>query len=169
MGTPTVLLSYRGAPEEPFSATGSLSPKRQCDVLGSVSGVLDTRPLRDHETMHVSYATATDAFVMGSSTYEWLLRDSTLTDAPDGWTSAFGDHSVIVFTTRALPVLDGADVRFLSGFVTDDEITLHISPAFLSEGKELLPGELGSDRLTLVGARRTGQFIEATWQVIPPA
>jgi dihydrofolate reductase len=140
---------------------------------------------------------AIDAFVMGSSTYEWLLRDRTLNDDPDGWTSAFGDRPVVVFTTRALPVPDGADVRFLSGPVADnaaalrdisgngavwvqgggdlagqfldadmlDEITLHISPAFLSEGKPLLPRELEPDRLTLVEVHRTGQFIEATWQV----
>lgn len=150
----------------------------------------------DTPDLDALYAAA-NAVVMGSSTYEWLLRDRTLNDDPDGWASAFGDTPVVVFTTRALRVPDGADVRFLSGPVTDnvtalrrisgdgtvwvqgggdlagqfldadllDDITLHISPAFLSEGKPLFPRNLASDRMTLVDVRRTGQFIEATWQV----
>lgn len=46
-----------------------------------------------------------------------------------------------------------------------DEITLHLSPVFLANGKSLFPRGLASDQLTLVRARQIGQFIEATWRI----
>lgn len=60
-----------------------------------------------------------DAFIrdvgvlaMGSSTYEWLLRHMAVSG--DSW---FYEQPTWVFTSRALPSIDGADIRFVSGDV----------------------------------------------------
>ncbi|UUO07463.1 dihydrofolate reductase family protein [Blastopirellula sp. J2-11] len=60
-----------------------------------------------------------DAFIrdvsvlaMGSSTYEWLLRH--MAASGDAW---FYEQPTWVFTSRTLPKVDGADIRFVSGDV----------------------------------------------------
>lgn len=55
------------------------------------------------------------AVVMGSSTYEWLL-DHLTPDAgqPQAWPHK---EPTWVFTSRKLPSVDGADIRFVSGDV----------------------------------------------------
>lgn len=55
--------------------------------------------------------------VEGSTTYEWLLRESDLLTHPDRWQEFHGDRPTFVFTRRSLPVPEGADVRFVSGDV----------------------------------------------------
>lgn len=55
----------------------------------------------------------------GSSTYEWILRESDLVQHPDRWQEFYGSRRTFVFTTRQLPVPDGADVTFVSGPVGD--------------------------------------------------
>lgn len=57
--------------------------------------------------------------VEGSTTYEWLLAESDLLAHPEKWREFHGDRPTFVFTTRELPVPAGADVRFVSGPVTD--------------------------------------------------
>lgn len=53
--------------------------------------------------------------VEGSTTYEWVLGEEQLLDAPHKWQGYYGERPTFVFTTRELPVPDGADVRFVSG------------------------------------------------------
>jgi len=53
--------------------------------------------------------------VEGSTTYEWLLRESDLLAHPERWAEFHGDRPVFVFTTREHPVPTGADVTFVSG------------------------------------------------------
>lgn len=57
--------------------------------------------------------------VLGSTTYEWLLRHDDLLARPEKWDEFFGDRAVFVFTTRELEVPAGADVRFVRGPVAD--------------------------------------------------
>jgi dihydrofolate reductase len=59
------------------------------------------------------------AMVEGSTTYEWVLNESDLLAHPEKWREFHGDRPVFVFTTRALPVPEGADVRFVAGEVRD--------------------------------------------------
>ncbi|HVK30355.1 MAG TPA: dihydrofolate reductase family protein [Nocardioides sp.] len=54
------------------------------------------------------------ALVMGSTTYEWVLAH--LERTGEEW---FYSQPSWVMTSRDLPVLEGADVRFASGPVTD--------------------------------------------------
>ena len=58
-------------------------------------------------------------FVMGSSTYEWLLTTENMLEHPEKWTGFFGDRPSYVFTSRDLPVPPGVDVRFLNSSVPD--------------------------------------------------
>ncbi len=58
-------------------------------------------------------------FVMGSSTYEWLLNTENMLEHPEKWTGFFGDRPSYVFTSRDLPVPPGVDVRFLNSSVPD--------------------------------------------------
>ena len=55
----------------------------------------------------------------GSSTYEWLLRESDILAHPERWQEFHGEKPTFVFTTRVLPVPTGADIRFVSGPVAD--------------------------------------------------
>lgn len=57
--------------------------------------------------------------VEGSTTYKWLLREDDLLAHPERWAQFHGDRPVYVFTTRTLPVPEGADVRFVSGPVAE--------------------------------------------------
>lgn len=57
--------------------------------------------------------------VQGSSTYEWVVRQEDLVAHPEKWPEYYGARPTFVFTTRELPRVPGADVRFVSGSVTD--------------------------------------------------
>lgn len=57
--------------------------------------------------------------VEGSTTYEWILAEQDLLANPEKWHDFHGDKPTFVFTTRELPVPDGADVRFVSGAVAE--------------------------------------------------
>ncbi|MGP9502752.1 dihydrofolate reductase family protein [Specibacter sp. AOP5-B1-6] len=63
-------------------------------------------------------------FVEGSSTYEWVLKAENLLAEPAKWQQYYGSKPTYVFTSRTLPVPEGADVRFVNGPVADvlDEI-----------------------------------------------
>lgn len=56
------------------------------------------------------------AVAMGSSTYEWILRHLVQTDGgnPQPWPY---QQPTWVFTTRTLPAIPGADIRFVRGDV----------------------------------------------------
>ncbi len=56
--------------------------------------------------------------VEGSNTYQWLLENEDLLAHPEKWQEFYPGIVTYVFTTRDLPVPDGADVRFVSGDVS---------------------------------------------------
>ncbi len=57
--------------------------------------------------------------VEGSTTYEWVLAESDILANPEKWREFHGDRPTFVFTSRDLPVPEGADIRFVSGSVVD--------------------------------------------------
>ncbi|SIT75612.1 dihydrofolate reductase family protein [Microbacterium sp. RU33B] len=57
--------------------------------------------------------------VQGSTTYEWVLRHEELVAHPERWPEYYGDRPTFVFTSRSLPEVAGADIRFVSGSVAD--------------------------------------------------
>lgn len=87
-------------------------------------------------------------FVEGSSTYEWVLAAEGLLENPEKWAQFYGSKPTYVFTSRTLPVPDGADVRFVSGPVS----------AVLDEVKEAAAGK---DVWIVGGGELAGQFLDA--------
>lgn len=74
-------------------------------------------PLGDME--HSSYPQFIDkvgALAMGSTTYEWMIRNSEEVIATVGSPWPY-TQPTWVFTSRNLPIIEGADVRFVSGDV----------------------------------------------------
>src|SRR4051794_15493514 len=57
------------------------------------------------------------AMVMGSTTYDWILAHEQLLDHPERWTAFYGATPTWVFSSRALPVVAGATLRFVQGDV----------------------------------------------------
>lgn len=66
------------------------------------------------------------AIVMGSTTYEWILGEG---DEP--W--AYGSTPVWVLSSRNLPAVSGADIRFFHGDVAD----LHHQALEAAQGKNV--------------------------------
>ena len=135
------------------------------------------------------------SLVMGSTTYEWLLRHEDMLSNPRKW--PYGDRLAVVLTTRDLPAIPDARLRFHSGPVTEiwhdlhdaagerdvwvvgggdlvgqfadagllDEVRVSIAPVTLGSGRPLLPRRLESDRLRLESVRQAGQFAELVYSV----
>jgi len=74
-------------------------------------------PLGDvNETSYPAFIADVGALAMGSATYEWMLRhaDQVAASAGSPWPYT---QPAWVFSTRALPSIDGADVRVVRGDV----------------------------------------------------
>ena len=57
------------------------------------------------------------AMAMGATTYQWVLDHEGLLDDPGKWQGWYGDTPTWVFAHRSLPVVPGADIRFVRGDV----------------------------------------------------
>lgn len=137
------------------------------------------------------------ALVMGSTTYEWLLREE-IRDDPGRWPYA---QPTWVFSSRELPRVEGADLRFVGGPVEPvhaeiaatvadgqdlwlvgggelvgmfldagllDELHLAVAPVFLGAGAPLLPRRLVTPPLALVGCTQQGPFAQLDYRVQRP-
>jgi dihydrofolate reductase len=146
------------------------------------------------DSRYETFLAGVGALVMGSTTYEWLLREE-IRDDPSRWPYA---QPTWVFTSRELPGIPGADVRFVSGPVEPvhadiaallpegqdlwvvgggelvgmfadagllDEVHLGVAPVFLGAGAPLLPRRLATPPLELVGCRQDGQFAQLDYRV----
>ena len=70
-----------------------------------------------HEARFGRFLLGVGAMAMGSTTYEWILEHDQLLEHPEGWGRNYGDTPCWVFTHRELPVIPGADLRFVDGKV----------------------------------------------------
>lgn len=68
---------------------------------------------------HAGFMRGVGVLVSGSTTYEWVLREEDLLHEPAKWKGFYGDRPMFVFTSRALPRPEGADVRFVSGKIAE--------------------------------------------------
>ncbi len=139
------------------------------------------------------------ALIMGSTTYEWLLRHEDMVAHPEKW--PYGDRLAVVLSSRDLPAIPTARLRFHSGAITEiwdalraaagerdvwvvgggdvvgqfadagllDEVRVSVAPVTLGSGRPLLPRRLESDRLRLESVRQAGQFAELVYSVTGPA
>ncbi len=71
------------------------------------------------------------ALAMGSTTYEWVLANHV--NAPDGPNPWPYTHPAWVFTSRELPIVHGADIRFVRG----DVRPVHEAMTQVAAGKDL--------------------------------
>jgi dihydrofolate reductase len=105
-------------------------------------------PLGDvNDSSYPEFIAEVGALVMGSNTYEWVRRNSELVEAEVGSPWPY-TQPTWVMTTRELPVIEGADVRFARGDVRE----VHAEIAKL----------IGSKNLWVVGGGDlAGQFYDA--------
>lgn len=74
-------------------------------------------PLGDgDDSSYRAFIAEVGALAMGSATYEWVLRNADMVSAEMGTPWPYTQPAWI-FTTRDLPVIDGADIRFATGDV----------------------------------------------------
>jgi dihydrofolate reductase len=64
--------------------------------------------------LHSQFVDRVGAAAMGASTYTWVVEHEGLLDAPSRWPY---DVPTWVFSHRALPAVEGADLRFVAGDV----------------------------------------------------
>lgn len=88
-------------------------PNHSLDWLFVVDGGEES--LSDMNT----FAEGVGVMVEGSSTYLWIVEHENLLEHPEKWREFHGDRPTFVFTSRTdLPVIPGADIRFVSGDVS---------------------------------------------------
>lgn len=85
------------------------------------------------------------AICMGSTTYEWILDHEKAVEHPEKWVY---EPPTWVFTSRDLPAVPGADIRFVSG----DVAPVHA---------EMVATAGDRDRWIVGGGELVGQFFEA--------
>lgn len=86
--------------------------------------------------------------VEGSTTYQWILDHERILDEPEKWHDFHGDRPTFVFTSRRLAVPAGADVRVVSGAVSDALPAIRDAAA-------------GGDIWVVGGGDLAGQFLDA--------
>lgn len=100
------------------------------------------------DTGFTAFFESIGALVLGSATYEWVLRHEGFLDHPDTWHKFYGDRPTFVFTSRELPIPSGVDVRLVSGDVTT------VWPGILAAAA-------GRDIWLVGGGDVAGQFADA--------
>jgi dihydrofolate reductase len=88
------------------------------------------------------------AMVMGSTTYEWLLDMEDLRTHPEKWQESVGRQPTFVFSSRNLPVPEGADVRVVNG-----DVARHLAAIRAAAGE--------GDIWMMGGGGLAAQFLEA--------
>ena len=104
-------------------------------------------PLGDVEaTSYPTFIRDVGALAMGSSTYEWMLRHVVGPDAdrPQPWPYA---RPTWVFTSRTLPSVPGADIRFVRG---------DVGPVH----REMVAAAAGKNVWLVGGGELAGQFYD---------
>jgi dihydrofolate reductase len=74
-------------------------------------------PLGDlNNSSYPAFISEVGALAMGSATYEWMVRNAekVAAEAGSSWPYA---QPVWIFSSRKLPVIDGANIRFVNGDV----------------------------------------------------
>jgi dihydrofolate reductase len=81
------------------------------DWLLQFGGVEEIEGVNDD---HARFVDRVGALAMGSTTYEWIVEHEDLLEHPEEWAY---EVPAWVFSTRELPAVEGADVRFVEGDV----------------------------------------------------
>lgn len=73
----------------------------------------------EHADPFTAFLGSIGVTVLGSSTYEWLLRETGALEKPGAFTEAMSGKPAFLFTSRELPMPDDADLTVVSGPVAD--------------------------------------------------
>jgi dihydrofolate reductase len=115
--------------------------KTQYFTASSLDGFIATEddslewlfPLGDvNQTSYPSFIKEVGALAMGSSTYEWMVRNAQTVGAQMGTAWPY-TQPTWVFTSRTLPAIPGAALTFVSG----DVRPVHADMAAAASGKNL--------------------------------
>ncbi|TFI47591.1 dihydrofolate reductase [Diaphorobacter sp. DS2] len=108
------------------------------------------------ESSYPAFIAQVGALAMGSSTYEWMLRNADAVRAETGSAWPY-TQPAWVFSSRHLWVVGGGD---LAGQFYDagllDELILQVGSVTLGRGKPLFPRRLPSTALRLLDAQPLG-------------
>ena len=130
--------------------------KTQYYTSSSLDGFLATEddsldwlfPLGDiNDTSYPSFIRNVGAIAMGSTTYEWILRNAGAVSEQTGSAWPY-TQPTWVFTRRQLPTMDGADVTFANG----DVRTVH---------PRMVEAAQGGNVWVMGGGDLAGQFHDA--------
>jgi dihydrofolate reductase len=69
-----------------------------------------------NDSSYPAFISEVGALAMGSATYEWMLRNAEKVAAETGSSWPY-TQPVWIFSSRKLPVIDGANIRFVNGNV----------------------------------------------------
>ena len=93
----------------------------QFGEINEIEGVQDNFP---------QFVDQVGALAMGSTTYEWIVEHENLLEDPEQWPY---EDPVWVFSSRELPMVDGADIRFAQG----DVAPVHAEMVRAANGKNV--------------------------------
>jgi dihydrofolate reductase len=85
------------------------------DDADSLSWLFAVPGADDAESDFSKFLAGIGALVMGSTTYEWLLEHEKLIEQPEKW--YYRDIASVVMSSRELPAVADADIRFRTGDV----------------------------------------------------
>lgn len=85
-----------------------------------------------NDSSYPAFIAEIGALAMGSATYEWMIRNADRVAAETGSSWPY-TQPVWVFTSRRLPVIEGADIRFVKG----DVHQVHNEMQAAAEGKNI--------------------------------
>ncbi|WP_280491436.1 dihydrofolate reductase family protein [Nocardia asiatica] len=83
------------------------------DSDNSLTWLFEVEGADEAQTGIAGFLAQVGAMCMGATTYEWIAAN----ESPESWHRNYGDLPCWVFTHRDLPVIPGANVRFVSGGV----------------------------------------------------
>jgi dihydrofolate reductase len=106
------------------------------DADNSLSWLFEV-PTEENQAPHAnefgSFFRTIGAFVMGATTYEWVLDQEDMLEHPERWTEPYGDVPCWVLTHRELPPIPGVDLRFVEG----DVAPIHAAMAKAADDKDI--------------------------------
>ena len=114
------------------------------DEEHSLDWLLQFGDSEESENAYAQFIDQVGAIAMGSTTYEWVVEHEDLQENPEQWPY---DVPGWVFSSRDLPVVDGADVTFVQG---------DVSPVHA----EMVDAADGEDVWLIGGGDLVGQFHE---------
>lgn len=84
------------------------------DDQNSLEWLFQFGPIESMKEDYPRFINQVGAIAMGSTTYEWILNHENLQEEPEKWPYK---SPTWVFSSRKLPVVSGADIRFVRGNV----------------------------------------------------